>query len=282
MSQEPPDYPPADHVLRDLPFVIHPTDDGARAVLTPVDVHPDELAVVVDVLAGSVCAQRVAPDWMATSSLAMRWSPVLPAPLDGGVDLSARVLRAGSKVVTIEVVGSSVGGGDTVAVATVTFSRLPRRADTITFVSDVPGAPVSFDRDGGWPPRRLAERLDAAARPPGPTEVPGELVQLVDPLRNSFGALNGGVVAGLCRRAAALSVPGGTTTGLHVHHLGQVRHGPVRTRARIELGDPGTGGCAVRVELVDEGPARDAAAGGPPRPSGAPAAVAHVDVAQRP
>lgn len=261
-----PTYPPQDHLLRDLPFDLRVDGPGRRARFTPADVRIDELAVVVDVLAGSLCAGRVAPDWMATSSLAMRWLPGLTAGPPGPIELTARVLRAGSKVVTVEIVGTSGADGPALVTSTVTFSRLPRRADTIeVFGDDEPVRVVEFERLLAGAPARLADRLGPSARP----------LELDPYLCNSFGALNGGVVVALCHAAAQDLRPGWRTTGVHVHHLGQARTGPVSTTARVELdaGD-GTAG-AVRVEVRDDGAPDD---------DGAPrlVAVGHVDLQRTP
>jgi acyl-coenzyme A thioesterase PaaI-like protein len=75
-------------------------------------------------------------------------------------------------------------------------------------------------------------------------------------VRNSFGALNGGVAAALAAQAAQLcaATRSGATMqvdDLAVHHLGQGRVGPVRTRARHLLARAGRE--VVRVELHDVG-----------------------------
>ena len=76
------DYPPAQHVLRDLSLAITPTGEGrarARTVLTPALVDggepvPGVVTTVVDALGGHLALCAVAPDWMATGELTLhRW-----------------------------------------------------------------------------------------------------------------------------------------------------------------------------------------------------------------
>ena len=77
------------------------------------------------------------------------------------------------------------------------------------------------------------------------------------------------VVAAIAAGAArAVADPAGRVDELAVHHLGQGRHGPVRTSAEVVLG--GDGRRVVRVELRDTG--------APDEPAGRLMAVAHVGV----
>lgn len=272
----PPVYPPEHHVLRDLGFeieVLGATEQ--RAHLVPADAGSiGAVATVVDVLGGSLCLGVVAPDWMATSSLALRWAgPVAGA----GLVMDARLLRAGRRNVTIEVALHAVRDdvvGELVGDALLGFSRLERR-DTNLDLSQrrtEGGGRVAFERGDAEAPEPFDVALgtvviDASC---GVTETP------VTPyVRNSFSAVNGGVVAALAARAAtcAVAVSTGTTEAaigvadLVVHHLGQGREGPVRTRARTVAVEGSRH--LQRVELHDAGLVDDA--GGPRL-----MAVAHV------
>lgn len=261
------EYPPAEHVLRDLPFEIEVLGPQAqRGHLATYDWDVGSLATVVDVLCGSLCAGVVAPDWMATSTLTMRLGAVPSGPLV----LDASVLRAGSRSVTLEVEGSApadgVPGGHPVLAAMLGFSRLERRADNLDLSdrSVEPGTRYDFGRPAGGARPGFTEALeqravDAAA---GVTLTP-----VTDYLRNSFGAVNGGVVAAIAAGAALAGAGDGSILEeVAVHHLGQGRHGPVATTTRVALR---RGRRTVRrVELRDTGAVDD--------PEGRLMAVAHV------
>jgi uncharacterized protein (TIGR00369 family) len=80
-------------------------------------------------------------------------------------------------------------------------------------------------------------------------------------LRNSFGAVQGGVMATLAEAAALAMVgssaaqsPGLTVaTDLHVGYLALGRIGPIVTRSRLLDGHHPSSGGAVAVELIDQG-----------------------------
>ena len=117
-------------------------------------------------------------------------------------------------------------------------------------------------------------------------------------VQNSFGAVNGGIVAALADIAARSVVnarypdvsdgPAARTTDLSVQYLRQVRTGSVRTAAHVIRADHGT--ATLRVELSDAALAGEGAAvsGAPSRTAGATEtgdgpwsglmAVAHVSV----
>lgn len=255
-------YPPPEHVLRDLPFEIEVlADDAQRGHLASYEWDVGSLATVVDVVCGSLCADVVAPDWMATSTLTLRVGDVEPGPLL----LDASVLRAGSRSVTIEVEGIEPGGAQVVA-AMVGFSRLQRRADNLDLSnrSVTPGTRYDFGAPAGGSRRLFADALGQRVVDPrtGVTET-----AVSDYLRNSFGAVNGGVVAAIAAGAAQVAAgEGAVVDEVAVHHLGQGRHGPVVTSTRLALrrGDRSV----VRVELRD--------LGAPDEADGRLMAVAHV------
>ncbi len=78
----------------------------------------------------------------------------------------------------------------------------------------------------------------------------GASVDIEPYVRNSFGALNGGVLAGLAE-AAAVGPEGGVARQLSVHYLRQATVGPAVARAQ-PLGAVGPL-VASRVEVVDAG-----------------------------
>ncbi len=262
-------YPPPHHVLRDLPFEIEVLADGQRAHLDGSGSWSiGALATVVDVLGGSLCAGAVAPDWMATSSLTLR-TGVVP---DGmGLVVDASTLRVGRRSVTIEAELRTDEGG-VVGDAMLAFSRLERRSSNLDLSdrSESVGARYGFGPADGVDPvpwdRAIDQRvLDAAT---GATET-----EVTPYVLNSFGAVNGGVVAGIAAAAGAVSVGHGpgAVDEVSVHHLGQGRQGPVRTSARALFDSAGHR--VVRVELRDAGAAEQ-----PEEPDGRLMAVAHVVV----
>ena len=296
-------YPPRSHALRDLPFQMVVVDDTHHVAEVDVDaglvqfeqVSVGALATIVDVLAGSLCGRAIAPDWMATSSLTLHLGRL---PRHGRLLVDARIARLGRTTLVIQIglrggeldldaPPGAPGHGDGV----VTFSRLPRRDGNLDIAryETVPGQRTSFAlegsglRDGGFEQAIGCEVHDAAT---GTTRTP------VQPyVQNSFGAVNGGIVAAIADVAAraALGELVGVppvllrTTDVSVHHLSQVRSGAVASHATILGHDPhdDTAGVTrtVRVELFDAHGEGAADREGTDAPGWSTAmAVAHVTV----
>ena len=200
------DYPPAQHVLRDLSLAIDPHRRGpgrgahrARPLaLRDGEPVPGVLTTVVDALGGHLALFAVAPDWMATGELTLhRWgTPTGTVLYDGTVVRRGRTTagRAGDRG------GRRRPGGD--------LDHELRH-------------PAPAGRHAGRRPHRPRRRagpmaLVAGTAPAAPADVPGSLtgavgfrvtpagaeVAMTPYVRNSFGALNGGVVAGLAETAA--------------------------------------------------------------------------------
>lgn len=271
-------YPPEHHVLRDLPFEMEDTGpDAARAHL---DVVPEvcdggrlsagPVLVAVDVLAGLLVGRVIAPDWMATAQLALH---LVDPPRSGRLVVDASVRRAGRTTIVVSAVLRACGdGGDEPAgTAELTFVRLPRRDGNL----DIADTPI-----------RIGERISMALPDSGlRSSYPDEIgVEIVDPttgraglevtpfVRNSFGAVNGGVVASLAAESAsALAgvVLGRPARALDVvaTYLSQARVGPVEARARLLRRDGPV--ALVTVDVEDGGIVGD---DGAPRP----ALTAHV------
>jgi acyl-coenzyme A thioesterase PaaI-like protein len=249
-----PPYPPARHALRDLRLAIEPRGDDRAVARMPLDAGarvagepaPGVLTTMIDALGGHLALAAALPDWMATSGLTLhRW-----ATPGGPVTAEGRVVRRGRTSLVVEVTvadaTATTPATATVALATLAFTVLPRRAGTL--VVDRP--------PGGLSPLALAPEAAGDASPvaaalgfrvgPG-----GARVDLVPYVRNSFGALNGGVLAGLAEAAAAGTAGGGVARQLTVHYLRQATVGPVVARAR-PLGRTGGLG-AWQVDVVDAG-----------------------------
>jgi acyl-coenzyme A thioesterase PaaI-like protein len=246
LSQLVASYPPAHHVLRDLELAIDPTGEGSAVARIPLDERmvahgepvPGVLTTVVDALGGHLALSSVLPDWMATSELTThRWGTP-----SGSIVCEGTVLRRGRTNLVVQVVAH-----DQVAAfarATLAFSVLPRRADTLEVdPATVPGG-MALSPDG--------ERLQGSLTQAIGYEIvaDGAQVSLAEYVRNSFGALNGGVLAGLTE-TAAIGASGGTVRQLTVHYLRQATVGPVVARRRA-LGT--AGGLTVHeVDALDLG-----------------------------
>ena len=231
--QLPTDYPPAQHVLRDLRLW---SEAGAEAPCAGMPVAPElfgaasacsagALAVLVDAVAGGA-ALRAAAGWIATSDMRLHW---LAPVRSGELVARAEALRSGRTNIVIEV--EVHAAASLVAHATVAFSRLeaqgeyqqrPRgeRLGRVAFGAESAG----FGRP--WAEALGARLVDAAA---GAVELP-----LGPYVGNSLGGLQGGVAVALLDLAAEAA--GGAWLGrpaatrdLAVHFLALGRSGPIRT-----------------------------------------------------
>ena len=252
-----PVYPPARHLLRDLPVSyehVDPTSARAHLGASPWFAADGQVAVgvlltAIDVLCGSVVGRVVAPDWMATSSLTVHLlAPVVLTAPTHEATITARVIRDGRSTVVVDVTVESAAG-ERVAVGTASFARLPRRESSV----DLSSFPVTFGERSGFDrgsPERVGSFVEAVAM----TSHGDGVVELSvhEYVQNSFGAVNGGVLALLVEQAAlGVSPPGSVTTDVEIHFLRQARRGPVVARADVLRS--GVDGPLVRVELEDTG-----------------------------
>lgn len=250
-------YPPAKHLLRDLALDVEHRGDGTSAAwLTVVPELLDDtgavragvLATVVDMVGGGLSAQVAAPNWIATADLTLH---VVGRATAGIVEANTRVLRAGRTTVVLEV--DLHNAGAPVALATMTFSVLPRRDDNpvITFASGTPER-TSLVLPGSGFDTGVLDALDVRVRDAatGVVEVP-----VTDYSRNSLGALQGGVVAIAAEVAAerALREACGTPVtvkDMQLTYLALVR-GTLRTATEVIASSPAFG--TALVDLVDVG-----------------------------
>lgn len=265
-----PDYPPAVHLLRDLRLEVEHGADGSSTAWLPVvpallddhgGVRTGALATVVDVIGGGLAAHAARPDWIATADLTLHLVDDVRA---GTVRARARVLRAGRTTVVLEVELATEhpheGPVETLGLATMTFGVLPRR-DGNPVIGD--GGPRSRSTlalaESGFRERfidavgvRLSERVERRAT----VELHPE-----EYIRNSLGAVQGGIVATLAESAAreALRDACGAPVvarDLQVTYLALARVGPVRATATALFatppGSPTPFGTA-RVDVVDAG-----------------------------
>ena len=221
------DYPPPQHVLRDLRVTSWlESETHAHAELPVDDVVRDAsgavslgaLVTAVDMACARVSFSAAHPHWIATADLSLSTAT---RPRDGVVHVQARMARAGSKLISIEVDLGEAGSGFA------TFVRIPREA------SDV----------GERPAARIGDRMTMTLEGPPPTTPITELMQLRtvdgtveldrhDYVRNSFRTINGGVMGFLVSRAAE-EATGQVAADLVLRYIGQTKVGPARARATV-------------------------------------------------
>ncbi|MEQ8840978.1 MAG: PaaI family thioesterase [Acidimicrobiales bacterium] len=236
-------YPPAVHVLRDLGFVAH--DDHTRMPVTAglCDAHGlrlGALATLVDVSGAGIALRSVAPDWIATADLHIH---VIRPVAGGDVTIRCRPLRLGARSVVVDAVIHDDDGA-VCATGRMAFARIPGSATRVAVDDDGTPRPTGPMMDGGRP------ILDPVVEMCGMIPVgPGQLrVDKTPYIENSFGTVNGGVLA-LAAEAAAVSAAGdGWARDLHIHYLEQIGEGPVGVTAEVIRDDVDSKLCAVRIE----------------------------------
>lgn len=268
------DDPPSRHFLSDLGMeaeVISESSATVRIRATPQVVGPDGgvragvLATLVDVVGGSAALRVLNPDWMATADLTIQMARPALGPF---VEARATVLRKGRTTLVVEALvvdiaddGADVVGDDgsptPVAWATMTFAILPGRnvAPMREVSSDLP---VRWSMTGAGLDGPVVDVLgivvDDAAE--GRVSLP-----VREYLRNSFGAVQGGVMA-LLAEVAATEMLGAArrpvrqsmvVTHLQVAYLALGRTGPIVSRSRVLDAGDGVGGGSAVVELIDAG-----------------------------
>ena len=259
-------YPPDDHFLRALASEIRIGGDGTCTALLPMNPHlcNDQggvrlgvIAALVDIAGATILGELLHPDRMATVSLSLQSQR---AARRGPLMACSSLLRKGSRqlIVSVEVRdgggAEDFAGGEATAQALLGFSRLPHLPEQ----PDLPD-PATRPRVSSMahPASRLKEPLleragvrvlDAAA---GVVEIDNH-----DWVRNSFGTLNGGVVALLVEFAGELAARARlgvavVTADLDLYYVGQSGAGPIRSQVtplRVAAEH-----CVFRVELRDSG-----------------------------
>ena len=252
-------YPPERHVLRDLGLT---TELGPALVIrgempvgpelrTPSGVtHAGALATLVDVMGGGLAATAAQPDWIATADLTLH---VLARRAVTCVDAVGRVIRRGRTTVVVDV--ELTADGTELGLATMTFAILPRRdgnpviPDTAT--DAVARMTMALPGSGFRQPLEPSAGIVRTDPDAGRFHLP-----IADYVRNSLGAVQGGMMATTAATAAegALSAAAGAplaVVDLHVTYLTLAKVGPVRSDTRVLAATPEYG--TAHVELVDEG-----------------------------
>ena len=247
-----PDYPPARHLLRDLRLDVEHHSDGSSTAWLPVvpdllddhgGVRTGALATLVDVIGGGLAAHAARPDWIATADLTLH---LVDDARAGTVRARARVLRAGRTTVVLEVALATEqahgGAGATLGLATMTFGVLPRRDGNPVISDDASRSRSTLAlADSGFR-RPFIDAVGVRLAERGERRATVEL-QPDDYIRNSLGAVQGGIVATLVESAAreALRDACGAPVvarDLQVTYLALARVGPVRATATALFATP--------------------------------------------
>jgi uncharacterized protein (TIGR00369 family) len=194
------------------------------------------VATLVDVVGGALSVRTAAPDWAVTADLSVRAYPHrFPTGGDGVLEARGSVVRAGRRSVVLDIDLAPAGH------ATMSFAVMSRSAvNRFTVADEAEARGTRFEWPADAPAVPYFEHVGLATADGAAT------VPLADDVGNSFGALQGGMVATLADAAAALA-GGGRTVALDAYYLGLGRVGPFRA-VGTRLG-PGV----VRVEVRDSG-----------------------------
>jgi len=259
------EYPPRDHILRDLGVCLEFQGKERAVIRAPVvpaicrkdgALQVGAVATLIDVLGGALTIRAVHPDWIATAGLSVHMTG---RPSSDSVSAAGEVIRAGRTMAIIdvdirerednpEVPTRSIG------TAMMTFSRLPRREDTPAFQldTDTPETFVFATEGAGLDqPYRDAAGVRVLDEGAGATEM-----EMKNYVRNSVGVLQGGMIAVLADVAGEIAARSAvhkslTTRDLEIHYLSQGKRGPFRTRARLVRITHDT--ALTRVEVIDRG-----------------------------
>lgn len=267
------DYPPAGHLLRDLRIEIELARQSGRgwlpwcAEVAAADggTRIGVLATLVDVVGGGV-AMRAAPGRrVVTADLAVQR---IRPPTASWVEAELEVLRRGRSTLVADIALHDVGEpgrdrGPMVGCGTLTFALLEGESKELARQMSDDTSRTTFG--GGRLERPV---VDAVGLIPSDSASAAFTLPVVDYVRNSLGAAQGGVLA-VAGDAVAVSAAGAanatrvgeaTVVDLHVTYLALGRVGPLTARARLL--DPGgepTGAVTAPtrrvavVDIVDDG-----------------------------
>ncbi len=249
-------YPGPRQILRYLRIELENRDDGSVWARTPV--LPDLLdpggamrmgaiAPMCDLVAGTLAAAEVNPDWVATLDFKLH----IAAPIRAGhVQARCRPLRVGKNNVVSES-RLTDDSGEPVGLALVTFTRLPRRDDRVLTLPRQKGL-VRYRLDDEEPRIPLDDYLGLRF---APERAEFELDHH-ERIYNSFGSIQGGAMGALLERAAAHAAERvfgrpARTLDLHFAYTAQAKVSPFRVTADIVRADADS--ALSRVQLVDTG-----------------------------
>jgi uncharacterized protein (TIGR00369 family) len=259
------EYPPHNHILRDLRVSLEFQGTGRAVIRAPVvpeictedgSLQIGAVATLIDVLGGALTVRAVHPDWIATASLSVHLTGNAASDV---VAAAGSVIRAGRTMAIIdadirEEAGNPAESARSIGTAMMTFSRLPRREDTPELKLDM-DAPETFDFATEGAGLNRSYRDAAGVRVLDPGAGVAEL-EMKDYVRNSLQVLQGGMIAILADVAGEIAARTATdkpltTSDLAIHYLSQGKRGPFRTRTRVLRTTDDT--ALTRVEVIDRG-----------------------------
>ncbi len=265
-------YPPAVHILRDLDLEIEVRPDATASAWLPVSphllasnggVHAGVLAILADVVGGAIATRVLYPDRTATADLQLQ----LLRPARGSeVEARASVVRKGRTTLALEVVlfdapgGRLPGDGAPNAWATMTYSVLPR-TDAPPLMAPLPREAERSQMGPASLTRPVLEAIGVEVGDPGSA---GVALLVGDYVSNSFGALQGGVMALLGSAAGSsaiddalgVDIGSASTVDLQVAYLAMGRVGPIVSEPdaiMVENGAGASGTASAVIRLVDRG-----------------------------
>jgi uncharacterized protein (TIGR00369 family) len=272
-------FPPAEHILRHLDLEVEVRPDATASAWLPVSphllaanggVHAGVLAILVDIVGGAIATRVLYPDRTATADLQLQ----LLRPTTGPeVEARVSVLRKGRTMLVLEVVlldapgGRIPGDGPPNAWATMTYAVLPR-TDAPPLMQPLPSqaertriGPASTRIGPASLAQPVLEAIGVEMGDPGSARV---ALPLSDYVSNTFGALQGGVMALLGAAAGSSAIDcalglergSASTVDLQVAYLAMGRVGPIVSLPESPMIEDtsethGTRGTVLR--LIDSG-----------------------------
>jgi uncharacterized protein (TIGR00369 family) len=265
-------YPPAEHILRDLDLEVEVRPDATASAWLPVSpnllasnggVHAGVLAILVDIVGGAIATRVLYPDRTATADLQLQ----LIRPTTGPeVEARVSVLRKGRTTMVLEVLlldapgGRLPGEGQPNAWATMTYAVLPRTDDP-PLMQPLPSEAERTTIGPASLSRPVLEAIGIDVGDPGSARVALPLGAYVS---NTFGALQGGVMALLGAAAGSSAIEGALglprdaacTVDLQVAYLAMGRVGPIVSEpdtTMIDTDSDTDGPLGAVIRLVDQG-----------------------------
>ena len=254
-------YPPKKHLLRDLRMSLVFEDDVCATICMPVvpevcsdigAIHPGVLAILTDVLGGFLAMKSFLPDWMATANLSLHTTGRISC---GMVSATGHMVRSGRTTATVSAeLFSDDGNGQAVGSAMISYAKIERaRANAWNGIHKARRIDFKWpDGSSGLERHVLAQTgLRDVDKHPDDT-----VLEMSEYVRNSFGSLQGGMIAlmaDVAGQSAARKAAGHrlTTADLVIHYLSPGRFGPFTTSVRVLRIDKFSALC--RIEIKDTG-----------------------------
>jgi acyl-coenzyme A thioesterase PaaI-like protein len=271
-------FPPARHVLRDLDITSEQVSEVRNVSVAPVgDALRDRagrpslgfLSALVDTNAAIVALVAAQPDWTATADLTLH---ATGSRVVGPVVADTRLARAGSRLVVVRTSVHDARGAqpdavldalredpdgdmpyETAAVGLLSFVRMFASSSAVSGSFDVSSRERRRMAPDVAPPEKTLDERIGLRRVVGDQGV--VRLDVIDYLRNSRGALTGGVYGMLFQAAAESAVEGFAATDVEMQFIAQTTDGPVRAAAGVVRRDQSHAVCEVRTTDTGAGDA---------------------------